>query len=220
MISRSNEYKIVIATATQSTTSLMNVHIPYIGSASFKDHLVITNSKIELICRRSAKVKLDDIFYNNNSSLYQQITKALLCYYGLVRKYYPIVSIKIERSGMQGILETYIRSELEISQPLEPSYVLHYKLSETALQNILQETDKATLLRNALSHYLVANAKENEIQRFEKLWKSFNAVYKAMTGKNTDKDALIELRIFALQNKGNLIHSNKVSKCLTMLFTG
>lgn len=211
MISRNNEYKIIITIENPSDNLLLDKMIPYQGSASFQDRLIVKDSMIEITCNRSKVIELEEIFHNNNSSLNSQITKSLLYYYGRVGKYFPIKRIAIKRSGTKGVLKSYKLENDKINQLLKPGFILPYKLAPAVLEEIFGETEKGTLLRNALSHYLVANAKENEADRFEKLWKSFNAIYKQLTGHSTDHKALADLRTFALQHQASLVFSNNRS---------
>jgi hypothetical protein len=56
------------------------------------------------------------------------------------------------------------------------------------------------MLLNSISHYLSAHNSNDDYEKFERLWKSFNPLYRAIGKQNTEFDNLKETRNFILAN--------------------
>src|SRR5690606_6316269 len=169
----------------------------------------IKHNEILLICRRSAIIELRDIFHNNNSSLNNQIIKSLLYYYGLTSSLCRIASIIVKRFGSKNVLDKKSLENEDIQQIFITNKTLAYKINHTQLDIILDETTKSHSLRNSLSHYFTGYVKDKSYEKFEKYWKSFNAIYKSITGIQQDKGALINLRAFSVARSNNMFFSNE-----------
>ncbi|WP_088161334.1 hypothetical protein [Sphingobacterium sp. G1-14] len=207
---RGNNYEIRILLDSVSEIKV-NKTIPYIGSKSYTDSFQIKNNEIILICKRSSKIKLQDIFYNNNSSLNNQIIKSLLYYYGITSSLCKILTITVSRSASKGILENYELEKDDILQVFSDNRTLLYKIDANQLDFILEETPKSYSLRNSLSHYFIGYVKDKSYVKFEKYWKSFNALYKSITGKQQDKEALRDLRAFSMTHVNKMVFSDKTT---------
>src|SRR5690606_33865879 len=181
MNTRSNRYEIRILLDSHSKITI-NKSIPYLGGKSYTDDFQIKHNEILLICRRSAIIELRDIFHNNNSSLNNQIIKSLLYYYGLTSSLCRIASIIVKRFGSKNVLDKKSLENEDIQQIFLTNKTLAYKINPTQLDIILDETPKSHSLRNSLSHYFTGYVKDKSYEKFEKYWKSFNAIYKSITG--------------------------------------
>jgi hypothetical protein len=216
-MTRNNIYKIKILFDLGIRTRTIYVgQVPYFGSASFSDDFIIYNEKIEIEARRSAIIPLDNIFYNHFSSLYNQILKSLLFYYASTQKFAKIKSISISRARSQKILEEKIFNDNQFNQVLDSSFKLNYQIDQPRLQELFNETPKGQTTLIAVSYLLIANTTQNESDKFEKLWKSFNKLYTHIAGDNKDFKCLKFLKQFVIDNPNILtLSANKVTTLTT-----
>jgi hypothetical protein len=198
------------------TRTIFSGQVPYYGSASFSDYFKIYNDKIIIEAKRSAIIPLDNIFYNQFSSLYNQILKALLFYYASARKFEKIKSIQISRARSQKILVEKIFKDNQFNQVLNRSFKLNYQIDQIRLQELFNQTPKGQTTLIAVSYLLVANTSISESEKFEKLWKSFNKLYTNIAGDNKDFTCLRYLRQFVMDNPNvPILSANKVKTLTT-----
>lgn len=216
-MTRENTYKIEILFDTDiQTKSLYIGNVPYFGSTSFKDDFQIYNDKIIIEAKRSAIIRLDDIFYNHFSSLYNQVLKSLLFYYASTRKFTKIISVKISRVRSSKTLDTKTFKDNQFNQVLDNTFKINYQIDQDRLQELFLETPKGQSTFIAISYILTANCKLSESDKFEKLWKAFNKLFTQIIGDKKDFDCLRKLRAFIIANPNILtLSANKVSSMTT-----
>lgn len=197
---RKNIYEILIEFDNSKNQKLFEGNIDYLGSKSYQDYVLITQDKIAISAKRSSKVDLQTIFYNHNSSLYNQIIKSLAYYYCISKSYFEIEKIKIIRKSSTKKLDEKTFKKSEINQIVSSEFKLSSKFEPTKLEIIFSETEKGKMLLNSISHYLSAHNSNDDYEKFERLWKSFNPLYRAIGKQNTEFDNLKETRNFILAN--------------------
>lgn len=132
----------------------------------------------------------------HNSTIYKQIIKSLCFYYILEKNPNQIDSISITRRKTRGEAIVSHIPKKDIRQVVEKSTDLTVLASIIpAKANILlQEIPVGRSVLNAATHLIKSLDAKNSFEKFEKLWRAFNALYKAFAGQNTDHDCHVALR--------------------------
>lgn len=209
---RSNLYKVTIEFKTSGVNNLLfSSSIPYLGSTSFTDDVEIYTKKIVLNCRRSSIIDLEKIFYNHNSSIYNQIIKSLVYYYALNFNCPNIKKIHITRQGALGILDEKTLEINSIIQPITNRINSNITFNPTQIQVIFQEDNKAKALLIALSYWLKAMSINDPVFTFERLWRGLNSIYSFIGARGNDTNCHIALRSFTLANPAAFPYSKAES---------
>jgi len=206
---KKNIYAITVSFNIDTRKLLFKDSVAYLGSKSYQDEIEIYSNEINISASRSSNVKLSNIFYNHNSSLYNQIIKTLAFYYSSTKKFVEIQSLFITRKRSSKILDKKKLKKAEINQIIANNFSLSYSLKKDNLSVLFSETEKGKTTLNALTYLLKANSCENEDEKFEKLWKSFNQLYRLIGQKNTEFDCLVEIKKFINKNYARLNYSTK-----------
>jgi hypothetical protein len=206
---KKNIYEIKVGFKTDTRKVLFKESVEYLGSKSYKDDIEIYSNKINISATRSSNIKLSNIFYNHNSSLYNQIIKTLAFYYSSTRKFVEIQSLVITRKRSSKILNEKRLKKSEINQIISDNFSLSYNLGKDNLSVLFSETEKGKTTLNALTYLLKANSCINEGEKFEKLWKSFNQLYRLIGQGNTEFDCLVGIKKFINTNYTRLNYSTK-----------
>jgi hypothetical protein len=215
-MTRANEYVIEISFKSDIKDILFSNSVPYYGSSSYTDNLIISVDKIRIEANRSDIIPLDSIFHNHFSSLYNQIIKALIFYYCSTRIYIEISSIEILRSRNGKILESKSLQHGEFNQVIDSAFTLTNEITHERLIALFLETPKGRSILFALSYLIRANSSIQESDKFEKLWKAFNKLFTVITGEVKDFNCLRKLREFVTNNPAILTYSGaKVSQLST-----
>lgn len=175
---------------------------PYPFSKSYKDNITIAPDKVTIESCRSNKVNVDGIFLNHQSAIYRQVTKSLVFYYCLAKKSVEIKYITVSHPKKNG--ENEVQKFDKINQITTPKSDLSI-LSNINLQNleyIFEEDSKGHSLLFAITHLIKSLTIKNNYDRFERKWKSFNALYKCYSGKTSDHDGMKFIRNDMCRNNG------------------
>ncbi|MDT7849597.1 hypothetical protein Q9292_08255 [Methylophilus sp. VKM B-3414] len=201
-MAREFEVRILITLDSEDFDSrvILNKNVEYPFSKVYKDRFHITNQQIEITALRSQKVDIDSIFSNYNSALNKQVTKALTYYYCSVCAPIKIRQIQISQSNIRNKGKfTPIKKIIghkDIYQIIEKnsSLVDLCKIKSNELEAILNEDSKGHAILIATTHLIKACCLSNPFDKFDKLWRSFNALYKCLAQKTKDSECLIHLR--------------------------
>lgn len=210
-MNRENKYTIEILFNKSENELMLKNNIEYIGSKIYKDTINIYANSITIEGYRSSKINLNSIFYNHNSSLYNQIIKTLIYYYATIGKYVSIKEITVTRSRNNKTFETKTLSKSNLKEILSPDFSMQNKISKDKLKEIFSENDKGKSLFRSISYLLKANSIQDAGDKFERLWKSFNSIYKLIGQEVTEQKNLRELRTFILSNQECLKYSNRIT---------
>ena len=197
---RSNKYEILIYFKSLTKTNLFSGNIDYLGSRSYTDNIEIWENKIQITCYRSAKIDLSSVFYNHNSSLYNQLLKSLVYYYARRGEFVEIRKIAIIHSKNVAAQVTRTLGRNEINQIINPNFKFTYNFQSSKLGIIFSESEKGKSILNSLTYLIKANNLDDEYEKFERLWKSFNPLYRLIGQRRTEIDNLIETRNFIVNN--------------------
>lgn len=175
---------------------ILDCNVSYPFSKSYQDHFLITSDLIKIEAYRSQKLSLESIFFNYNSAINRQITKALTYYYCALGDASKIKKITVIRLLNNTYQDQLIIEDEKIAQIVEKYSNLNElrKLDQIELKSILGEDEKNHSILIAATHLVKACSLSSPFEKFDRLWKSFNALYKQLTNTSTDRDCLIRLR--------------------------
>ncbi len=215
-MSRENKYTIKISFSRETrNTNLFKGEVPYVGSRAYFDNFSISNNFILIEAYRNTTISLESIFYNHTSSLYNQIIKSLLFYYSVRKKFVPIDNIEITRSRNDVNVDNKIIIGVDVNQVLNSEFSLSYKIDKPKILSIFEESPKGKSILIAISYFLIANNNLTEGEKFEKLWKSFNKLYKYIGDDTKEFECLRKLKVFIDNNNDIPIYSSKVVSKIT-----
>lgn len=197
---RKNKYEILIELNKKSNSKIFEGQIDYLGSRSYQDYLLITQNLITIVAERSSKVNLSNIFYNHNSSLYNQIIKALAYYYCINKNFTEIQKISITRTRSLKKLDSKTLKKYDINQIIDSRFKLNSNFDPIKLEEIFSESEKGKMLLNSITYLLKANSAKDDYEKFERLWKSFNPLYRLVGKHPKEFDCLVATRTFISNN--------------------
>ncbi|MBX9988050.1 hypothetical protein [Priestia aryabhattai] len=175
----------------------------YIGSTS-KDKIKITDTEIIIDAKRSKRSEPEDIMKNTESTIFNQIKKGLVYYCALTGNKKKISKVEFTLNKGNPGESNKIFEKSKLKNPLDNEINKNLQFKSEALNIIFEEDAKARMLLNSLSYWLKAMSATDEGSRFEKLWRSFNAIYTyisiPLTRETNEKKKLIEVRKFIAKN--------------------
>lgn len=195
------KYSIYVAiNNAASTTVLYKGTSQYAGGGGRLDQISIKGGGISLECGRATLIDLEGVFKNYQSGLYGQISKCILFYISTMQAIPDIasISIKVEREGV--FIKEKLISSKEFKGHAELQSQLKARFNSVSLQVIFDESDKSAALLKSISHLIRSKTKQDTFDRFDSLWKSYNALYKIIARKPKDHECHVELRKFILNN--------------------
>ncbi len=188
--SRKNEYNILIEFDSTDCSLILDDKFEYPFSKSYKDDIKIKKNSISITALRSKEVDLDGVFKNHNSAIYQQIIKSLVYYFFTLKESSTIKSISIKHKVNDIEKKAIKLTASELIQPLKTINSLNAlkDLDSNNIKIIFNESEKGKLYLNAMT-FLIKSFHESDYQsKFDNLWRCFNAIYKAISGKTLDFD--------------------------------
>ena len=196
-MARDYQYIIKVEFASKNkNTLLLDELVSYPFSKSYKDHFQISNKSIKIVASRSSKIELNSIFYNYNSALNKQIKKAISYYYCGLGEANKIRTIKVARFINNVLQDEKVFTLKNIKQiiGINSNLLILTQLDKNELKTLLEETVKGHAIFISVTHLIRACSFDNPFDQFDRLWKSFNALFKEITQKRRDADCLIDLK--------------------------
>jgi len=214
---RQNKYQIEIFFEKGNIFKSKTIQSSYKGSRHFKDELKIDSTKITIIAKRSSTIKLDSVFYNHTSSMYIQIIKSIIFYYLVSTKFVKIKSIKIYRyrGKSKEPKDSFDFKNHEFTQIVSSDFIVVKNIKDDKLIKIFDNDEKGESLLIASSYLVKSLSLDDEIEKFEKLWKAFNRIYKYFGNNKNEFECQIKLRKFILENPTNFPLSTNAVNILT-----
>ncbi|EJN2875134.1 hypothetical protein NPT70_000387 [Salmonella enterica subsp. enterica serovar Goelzau] len=172
--------------------------LDYKYSNGHQDTLYIEDNIVSISGDRSNKPNFDEIFINNHSEIYFQLMKSYV-YYCITNGVIPeILEIRCFDKN-KNVVKRYTRSAITNLQvcrdPKELKCINKSKLSiifKSSPEGVKHLYATTTLIRSFCSK------DNNDI--FEKLWKSYNSIYKTRSSKRTDRECLDDIGILMSTN--------------------
>lgn len=186
-------FKISIKMDSNSKDISYTKNIPYMNSRSYFDKLTIKDSEISIKGDRSAKPNFDEIFYNHMSILYTQIIKSILAYYCLSGIICKISEINFYDDS-QKLVKSIGIDEINNVTLASRDFTVLKDIDFNKMNVIFDDSKKGKAFFISLSHFIRSFCMRDSSESFEKLWKSFNAIYKEISGKESDNDCHKHLR--------------------------
>ncbi|EMJ5018096.1 TPA: hypothetical protein ACHV3G_003317 [Klebsiella pneumoniae] len=189
---RRNAFKIVVTLDNNSATIPSECHnLKYKFSRSYFDTLEINENTITISGDRSDKPNFDEIFINNQSEIYFQIVKSYI-YYCIsndsicdileIRCYNKnnILEKKYTRSGIRNLRARHNTSSLKMINKAKAAVIFDATTDSTKYFYAM-----TTLVRS------ICSDDNNDI--FEKLWKSYNSIYRSLSTKKQEWQCLEDM---------------------------
>ncbi|BBH48277.1 hypothetical protein [Pseudomonas sp. KU43P] len=195
--------------------NLFSGSIEYNGGGSYMDQLHITSSSISITCIRASKIDLDGAFNNYQSALYGQITKSIFFYICRKQSIPEIASIKVSASYRNKSVDEKSIGDADFKSHAQLTSKFLSDFEPDPLKEILGESEKSTGLLKAVSHLTRSKTKADAYDRFDSLWKSFNALYRVISKKTSDHECQRETRSFIIGHTSASESSVKLVKSMT-----
>lgn len=183
------------------------------GSAEYRarltqaDTLRLYHNYLTIEANRSKVAK--DPLQSQNSTIYKQILNSLCLYYILCHRPNHLKSITVSIQRANGTMEciTELRSEIRqvISKTCILSSLLNIQPQKAGV--ILQESDVGRSVLYAATHLIKSLDVQSSVERFERLWRAFNALYRAFARQKTEHDCQRQVRQHIMNNPNLFPHS-------------
>lgn len=173
---RRNAFKIVATLSGNLNIQKEQHTLEYKFSKNHTDKLEISSNTITISGTRSQKPNFDDVFKNNQSEIYFQFIKSYV-FYSITNGLIPEIQT-ISCYDKNGDLEKkYNQGDIRNLEQKEcPSNL--QKINKSKLSIIFKSTHEGTKYLYAATTLIRSFCTNNENDRFEKIWKSYNSIYR------------------------------------------
>lgn len=170
----------------------------------FQDHL-------QVIASRGTSYTDGTILTNEKNSIYAQMLKALIYYYGCANDIPQVKKVTITRK--QAHKPDYVYTEgCNFLQPVSCRTSKNFFFSSGILDIIFSESEKSRTILTALSYWLKSFEYESSsILCFDVLWRAFNCLYRYQANSISDNDGLRTFREFIINNSGTFSNTIKIT---------
>lgn len=183
---------------------------PYPFSHGNNDTFEFDRKGFTLEATRSSIYADGTILNNEKNGLYLQIIKGLMVYYALANDYPILKSISIVRKRSR--LPDIVYNETStFSQPLKPGNHKRFYLPISFADEILQETEKSTALRIALTYWLKAMNSSETYVRFDRFWRAYDRLLLHQGNTNKEKNGIPSMKSFIRSNEGLFPRSKSIT---------
>lgn len=146
--------------------------MPYYMSGAKMDSVEFSANYIKLVANRNKKYTEDDIFFNVQNSLYNQMYKCLLFHYAMNGSNSQIEKIAIDVHSSVNLIEQYEYNFNAENQPF-PLYTPTIGFNENSLEMLLDESDDSFQFRIIMAHWMSAVQNNDRLGKLECLWRTF-----------------------------------------------
>lgn len=176
------------------TSLLYSATYPFRSASTSTDTLNIYNKRIKIVARRSSTTP--NPLQAHNSTIFKQAVKALCLYY----------IVESRPNQLREITITQIKGTVALSSVCLPKTDMRQVVARSTDLSILGTVNpvKAALLLSespdgravlyAVTHLIKSLDASSPFDRFEKLWRAFNALYRAFAKASTDHACHVALR--------------------------
>lgn len=164
----------------------------FVGAASYRsnsaktDNLRIYNKIVVIESNRTSVQRYP--LKQHNSTFYKQIVKAICLYYLLERKPRSLREIAITQNLGNAREHRQALSHPDLKQVVSKSANLAV-LSAIAPDKaalLLEESTRGRAVLHAVTHLIKSLDSASAFDRFERLWRAFNALYRAFANQSTE----------------------------------
>lgn len=158
----------------------------YRSKVGLSDSLEVFNKCVSIRTKRSATTP--NPLQSHNSTFYKQIIKSLCLYYLLERNPNSLREISIARISRGKVTASQVIAKPDVKQVVTKSANLAVlaNINASKAPIVLLETATGRAVLNAATHLIKSLDSLSAFDRFEKLWRAFNALYKAFAKLNGD----------------------------------
>lgn len=189
--SRRNAFKIVITLDDDSAVISERHNLNYKFSRQYFDILEIENNVITISGDRSDKPAFNEIFTNNQSEIYFQIIKSYI-YYCISNGIIPDI-LEIRCYNKDNILEKkYTRRSIRNLKPQKDAHQLK-NIIKTKAAVIFKATPESNKYLYAMTTLIRSMCSDDNNDIFEKLWKSYNSIYRVLSSEPSEADCLADM---------------------------
>lgn len=207
-------FRIVITIDNNSAIVASEHHkLKYKFSRSHTDKLEINGNVITISGSRSGKPNFDEIFTNYQSELYFQVIKSYIYYCVANHDIFKI--LKIECHNNDNVIEkTYSANDIRNlnASANSPKIKAIDKAKAAIIFEATPESNKYLYAMSTLMRSLCSND-NNDI--FEKTWKSYNSIYRAISNKSFEVDCLQEMGAKIINNPADYPLSTSVVQTIS-----
>lgn len=193
------------------------IDLEYKNSKGLKDELIVDKQQIIINCYRSSKINLNNIVFSEANSIHNQIIKALIYFYIQANKFSEIEKIIIVRKNKSNEEVKYQlpSKNIDLEQILNNNYQ-GVNIDHNLIKKLFDKDDKSKALKYALTYLLKSLIDKEPSARFEKLWKSFNSIYRYIGSGRNENECHRILRTYILNNNSNFEKTTELVKNLTI----
>lgn len=211
------KYKVTISLKNKSGLNFTE-QAPYFNSNGAADTVSFTPDSIEIVAERKKLFNEEDIFYNVQNSLYNQMLKCLQIHYCFEGSKAGITSIKIEGLGASEFT-TITRLFDDSFQPYA-SIDAPIPFREVSLKQLLLEDDDSYALRIIISHWLSQGTASGRQRRLECVWRTFEQLcdhtrHASPQQRSNIAQGLDLMVAHLISNPGSYLHSADTVKSET-----
>jgi hypothetical protein len=178
------------------------VDLEYVNKQGVNDELIITKDKLTINCFRQSKINLNNIVFEERNSIHSQIIKSLIYYYAQSVSFVEIKTLEIIRLNLTNneVVLKLPSKNLRLDQILNNSFK-GVQLNISQLKNVFKKDDKSEALKYGLTYLFKALVETEPSTKFERLWKSFNSIYRYIGNGENENNCHRVLRNYILNNR-------------------
>lgn len=185
-------FKIVVTLDNNSEGVQHEIHcLKYKFSRNYLDKLEMQNNEFTITGDRSGKPNFDEIFINNQSEIYFQIIKSYIYYCIANNNIFKIQEIKCYNKDDE--LEKQYTFDT-IKNLTASRYASKIKIINKSKASIIFDASpKSTKYFYAMTTLFRSLCSDDNNDIFEKLWKSYNSIYRTISNKKMEWQCLEDM---------------------------
>ncbi|WP_320053216.1 HEAT repeat domain-containing protein [uncultured Acetobacteroides sp.] len=202
---------------TNESITQERIDLEYVNKQGGSDELIITKDKLIINCFRQSKINLNNIVFEESNSIHSQIIKSLIYYYAQSVYFVEIKTLEIIRlnSTNKEVVLKLPSKNLRLDQILNNSFQ-GVQLNISQIKNIFKKDDKSETLKYGLTFLLKALVETEPSTKFERLWKSFNSIYRYIGNGENENECHRVLRNYILNNRESFENTVDLVKDLSI----
>ncbi|WHJ29729.1 hypothetical protein QL137_01940 [Escherichia coli] len=195
-------FRIVITLNNNSATVVPECHnLKYKFSRNHTDKLEITGDTITISGSRSGKPNLDEIFTNNQSEVYFQVIKSYIYYCVANGNIFKILKIECHNND-DAIDKVYSGDEIRNLNVSNNAPNIR-KINKAKAAIIFEATPESNKYLYAMSTLIRSLCSDDNNDIFEKIWKSYNSIYRVISNEKQEVECLNEMGREIIRNPAN-----------------
>ena len=208
-----NAFKIVVTLSGNLKIQTEQHTLQYKFSRSHTDTLTISSNTITISGTRSQKPSFDDVFKNNKSEVYLQFIKSYV-YYSISNGVIPKIKSITCYDKNNDVEITYTKDDIVNLKPKTSTSILK-KISRTKLAVIFKSTNEGLKYLYATTTLIRSLCSDDYNDVFEKLWKSYNSIYRVLSTRSQEWQCLEDMGNIMLGNPSDFPLSSAHAATLT-----